>query len=159
MFILLTAVPCWPHFRLTCFLPLPSYTSLIPMGTHFQSPLEFWPDRISDYCSATQDVWTSDRPNRSYLQVAWGRRNLIQLFTMSLLLSHLWPLCPQLISPFFGEQLFRHPQPCLREGCSKSLLSTASINMRFVPQNILSSISAEGWPFSFFRSRPAFSAV
>lgn len=158
MFIL-TAVSCWPHFRFTSFLSLPSYTSLIPVGTHFQSPLEFWPDTISDHCPATKDVWTSDRPNRTCLQTAWGRWNCIQLFTMFLFLCHLSPVFPQLITPFFGEQLFRHSHLCLREGCNNSLPSTERINMRFVLQNILSSISAEGWSVSFSRSRAAFSAV
>lgn len=93
------------------------------------------------------------------LQTAWGRWNRIQLFTTFLFLCHLSPVFPQLITPFFGEQLFRHPHLCLREGCNNSLPSIARINMRFVLQNILSSISAEGWSVSFSRSRAAFSAV
>lgn len=159
VFILLTAVPCSPHFRFTSFLSLPSYTSLIPMSTHFQSPLEFWPHRISDHSSATKDVWTSDRPDRTHLQIAWRRRNHTRVFTTFLFISRLAPVFSQLISPFLGEHLFRHPQLCLREGCSNHLLPTARINMRFIPQNIFSNTSAEGWPVSFFRSRATFPAV
>lgn len=62
--------------------------------------------------------------------------------------SALSPVFPQLISPFFREHLFRLPQLCLKEGCSNNLLPTARINLRFIPQNILSSTSAEGWTVS-----------
>lgn len=123
-----------------------------PVGTHFQSPLEFWPDRID---------LTTVLLSRMSEQVTDLTEHIFRLIggrgTSYSSSPCLYSICDLSVLSWSVPSwwaAFRHPQLCLREGCSNSKDQHETSS-----KNILSSISAKGWPVFLFRSRPAFSAV
>lgn len=159
LFSLLTAVPCWHHFRLAFFLSLHLSDTLLAhvSDLHWHSDLIQYliivplPKMFEQVTDLIEHVF----------RLRGGRGTCISLFVMLLFLSHLSLTFLHLFSPslalvstYLGTHGFIQ-----REEHSNSLLSTSRNNMRFVPQNMISKSSAECWPVSFFRSWAAFCEV